>query len=59
MNDRNCKNCKHYVLQNVKINLPGYPDTKYYGCKKWDCEFNEKEDDEIEPCEEMIIYEQR
>ena len=47
MSDRNCKNCKHYVLQNVKINLPGYPDTKYYGCEKWDCEFDVKEGGEV------------
>lgn len=43
MEYRNCVICKHYVLQNVKINLPGCPDTKYYGCEKWDCEFEEKE----------------
>lgn len=44
MENRDCKNCKHYVLQNVKINLPGYPDTKYYGCESWECEFEAKEE---------------
>ena len=37
--ERNCKECKHYVLQNTKINLPGYPDTKYFGCELWECHY--------------------
>ena len=37
--ERNCKGCKHYVLQNMKINLSGYADTKYFGCELWDCEY--------------------
>ena len=45
---RDCANCKHYVLQDKKINLPGYPDTEIYGCEKWECEFepNEGEKDD-------------
>lgn len=39
-NERNCKNCKNYVP------LPDRPDLK--GCRKWDCEYEPKEDEDGE-----------
>ena len=40
MTDRDCENCKNYVMQGMipKDHVP------YYGCSKWDCEFEPKED---------------
>ena len=37
-NERNCKNCANYVSW-----LPDRPDLK--GCRKWDCEYEQKEDE--------------
>lgn len=40
--ERDCGNCKHYVLQNLIIGRYGSPDEKRYGCEKWECEFEPK-----------------
>ncbi len=46
--DRDCKNCKHYVVTDVKHNYElngcGMYDQKIYGCKKRECEFEPKEE---------------
>ena len=45
---RPCKACKHYVVTDVKHNYDqggcGTYDQKIYGCRQWECNFVEKED---------------
>lgn len=36
MADRNCTECKHHV--------PLKPGSDIYGCEKWECEFEPKEE---------------
>ena len=41
-NDRDCENCKHYVLHDKTVNLP-----PIYACEEWDCSFEPKEGDAV------------
>lgn len=42
-NSRNCANCRHYVVTDVKrnyeMNGAGTCTQKIYGCEKWECEY--------------------
>ena len=46
MGERNCKECAHYVVKDVKHNYCqngcGTYDQYIYGCERWDCEFEAK-----------------
>ena len=48
MTDRDCENCKNYVIQGMtsKDHVP------YYGCSKWDCEFEPTTKPKEEPDEQ-------
>lgn len=52
MEKRDCKNCIHYVVQDVKHNYElngcGMYEKKIYGCEKWECEPEEKKRGENE-----------
>jgi hypothetical protein len=37
INERDCENCKHYVLHDKTVNLP-----PIYACEEWECEFKPK-----------------
>ena len=43
MADRDCKNCRHYVLSDMKHsynqNGCGTYDQPIYSCEKWECKF--------------------
>lgn len=41
-NERDCENCKHYVLHDKTVNLP-----PIYACEEWDCSFESKEGDAV------------
>lgn len=45
---RNCANCRHYVVKDVKNNYEangaGTYTQKIYGCEKWECEYEPKEE---------------
>ena len=44
--ERNCKECKHYVVSDVKRNYEqngcGMYDAPIYACESWNCEFAPK-----------------
>ena len=46
MGERNCKECAHYVVKDVKHNYCqngcGTYDQYIYGCERWECEFEAK-----------------
>ena len=50
---RDCENCEHYVLRDVKFNYSSggtrdAEDTKIYGCELWECDKDEKEYDDFD-----------
>lgn len=47
-NDRDCENCKHYKEVLCKGGI------FYHSCESWDCEFEPKEDEPFEHCEDCI-----
>lgn len=58
--DRDCKNCKHYVVTDVKHNYEmngcGMYDQKIYGCEKWECEFEAKTTFCVAPeCDQCVL----
>ena len=46
--DRDCKNCTHYIIKDSRTNWNSEPTTYIYGCEKWECEFERKQDAEVE-----------
>ena len=38
VDDRDCENCKHR-----KIRVHDYKDLSIYGCERWKCKFEQKE----------------
>lgn len=51
MAERDCKNCKHYVVKDVRQNYEpngcGTYSQMIYGCELWECN-HEKEDNDNE-----------
>ena len=49
MNERNCKECAHYIVTDTRnnycMNGCGTYTQEIYGCEVWECEFKEKESD--------------
>ena len=46
--NRDCKNCKHYVVSDTKHNYEqngcGTYTQKIYSCEKWECEYEPKDE---------------
>ena len=47
MNERNCKECAHYIVTDTRnnycMNGCGTYTQKIYGCEVWKCEFKTRE----------------
>lgn len=52
MEERDCKECVHYIVKDTKNNYCtngcGTYTQKIYGCELWECKFKEKEIEEAE-----------
>jgi len=56
MDERNCENCKHYVVKDTRTNWGDQETTCIKGCESWDCEYEPKitAEDKLERIREIL-----
>lgn len=52
---RDCANCKHYVVKDTRTNWGNQETTKIYGCELWDCNQEERNENDGGGTKTMVI----